>query len=288
MSRIGWIREIWRYPVKGMAGETLAASGIDGDGLVGDRKWAVRETARSEIQSCKRHPSLLMCTARYGEDPVRGSVGHVTIRLPDGDTVGSDSPDIHSRLAQLTGVDVTLEPLRPASDLDFYRRYDAGGDQWLQDLVATFTREPGEPLPDLRQMPAERIEFVTGVPGSFHLVSPLHVLTTASIRQLRAWNGGGDWNTRRFRPNLVIETEPGLDGLVEQEWIGKRLAVADTALDCIDATLRCGAITRAQEGLRFDKSILRTVVRRADQNVGVYCTIPAAGTVSVGDAVMLA
>jgi uncharacterized protein YcbX len=288
MSRIGWIKEIWRYPVKGMAGEMLTSSGIDGDGLTGDRKWAVRETARSEIQSCKRHPSLLMCTARYNEDPQRGTVGQVRIRLPDGDAVHSDSPDVHARLAQLTGVDVTLEPLRPASDIDFYRRYNAGGDQWLKDLVATFTREPGEPLPDLRQMPPEMIEFVTGAPGSFHLVSPLHLITTASIRQLRTWNGDSDWNARRFRPNLVIETEPGLEGLVEQQWIGKRLSVADTALDCIDTTLRCGAITRSQEGLRFDKSILRTVVRQADQNVGVYCRIPSAGTVNVGDAVMLA
>jgi uncharacterized protein YcbX len=86
----------------------------------------------------------------------------------------------------------------------------------------------------------------------------------------------------------VIETEPGLEGLVEQAWIGKQLSVADVALDCVDTTLRCGAITRAQEGLPFDKSILRTVVRQADQNFGVYCTIPEAGIIGVGDAVMLA
>lgn len=148
MLPIGWVKEIWRYPVKGMAGEMLATGSVDGLGIVGDRSWAVRETARREIQSCKRHPNLLLCTASYLEGPTRGPAGQVKIRFPDGDEITSDHPDIDRRLTELTGVDVTLEPLRPASDVDFYRRFNAGGDQWLKDLVATFAREPGEPLPD--------------------------------------------------------------------------------------------------------------------------------------------
>lgn len=287
MPPIGWIKEIWRYPVKGMAGEMLTTAGIDGDGVVGDRNWAVRETARREIQSCKRHPDLLRCTARYLQAPVRGSVGQVVIRFPDGAEAASDDPDIHARLSQLTGVDVTLEPLRPASDADFFRRYNAGGDQWLTDLVATFTREPGEPLPDFSQLPPSVVEFIAA-PGSFHLVAPLHLVTTATLRQLNAWNDGSDWDVRRFRPNLVIETEHGADGLLEQGWIGKRLTISGATFDCVGTTPRCGAITRAQDGLQFDKSMLRTVVQQADQNVGVYCTTASAGSIRVGDALTIA
>jgi uncharacterized protein YcbX len=286
MSPIGWVKEVWRYPVKGMAGERLPRSVIDGHGLVGDRDWAVRETSRREIQSCKRHPSLLQCAARYLREPASGSPGRVSIRLPEGDELEADSSELDARLARLTGVDVTFEARRPAADADFYRRHNAGGDQWLQDLIATFTREPGEPLPDFSQLPPAMVEFVT-TPGSFQLVAPLHVVTTASLRQLTAWNGTSDWNVRRFRPNLVIETEPGLEGLVEQAWIGKRLFIAGAALDCVGATPRCGAITRAQGELRFDAGLLRTVVRQADQNVGVYCTTFEPGTVSVGDALTL-
>ena len=286
MRSVGRVKEIWRYPAKGMAGETLASSGIDGHGIVGDRHWAVRETSRSEIQSCKRRPELLLCTAHHVGDPALRPVGKIRVRFPEGEEFGSDDPDIQRRLTQLTGVEVTFEPLRPASDADFYRRYNASGDQWLVDLKATFAREPGEPLPDFSQLPPEMVEFVAA-PGSFQLVAPLHLVTTSTLRRLLALNGNGDWDLRRFRPNLVIETDPAFEGWLEQEWIGHRLSVADAALDCVGTTPRCGAITRAQAGLKFDRSVLRTVVQQADQNVGVYCTISHPGRISVGDSLMI-
>jgi uncharacterized protein YcbX len=270
-----------------MAGKMLAPSGIDSQGITRDRDLAVRETARRGIQSLKRHPNLLLCTARYLRDPALGAVGQVRIRLPDGDEVASDRPDIHRRLAQLTGVDVTLEPRRPASDTDFYRRYNAGGDQWLKDLLATSARGPGEPLPDCSQLPPSIVEFFA-MPGSFHLVTPLHLVTAATLRQLNAWYSASDWDVRRFRPNLVIETEPGLEGLLEQDWIDKRLSIAGVAVACIGTTPRCGAITRAQDVLRCDKGMLRTIAQQADQTVGAYCTMSAPGVVSVDDAPMIA
>ncbi len=281
MTAIGSVREIWRYPVKGMGGETLSACRVDARGLIGDRQWAIRETARREIQSCKRHPNLLLCTAFYLKDPTSGATGQVQIRLPNGDEVAPDGARIHALLSQLTGVDVTFEPLRPASDTEFYRRYNAGGDQWLKDLAATFAREPGEPLPDFSQLPPSMIEFAAA-PGSFQLVAPLHLITTASLRQLNTWNAASDWDVRRFRPNFVIETAPGFDGLIEQQWIGKRLSLGGATVNCVGATPRCSAITRPQNELRFDKNMLRTVVRQADQNVGVYCTSEE-GNISVGD-----
>ncbi|MDE2253029.1 MAG: hypothetical protein KGL42_01970 [Betaproteobacteria bacterium] len=145
----------------------------------------------------KRHPSLLRCTARYVREPLNGTIGHVRISLADGVEIASDSPDIDVRLALLTGVDVTLERRRPASDTEFYRRYNAGGDQWLQDLIATFAREPGEPLPDFSQLPPSMVEFVAA-PGTFQLVAPIHVVTTATLRQMKAWNAAGDWDVRGF------------------------------------------------------------------------------------------
>jgi hypothetical protein len=131
------------------------------------------------------------------------------------------------------------------------------------------------------------VKFVA-TPGSFHLVSPLHLVTTATLQQLKAWNGASDWDVRRFRPNFVITTERDAEGLIEQEWIGKRLSVAGVALDCVGTTPRCGAITRAQDGLQFDSGMLRTVVRQAEQNVGVYCNALQPGVVSAGGPLMIA
>ena len=68
MTQVGTIREIWRYPVKGMAGEKLDSAYFDENGITGDRRWALRDVARAEIQSCKARPALLQCRAIYRDD----------------------------------------------------------------------------------------------------------------------------------------------------------------------------------------------------------------------------
>jgi uncharacterized protein YcbX len=281
MQQVGTIMEIWRYPVKGMAGERVEDSAIGDKGLQGDRTWALRDTARKEIQSCKFRPDLLRCIAHQ-----RGDSGQVDVTFPDGTVVGGDDPAIHGKLSALTGHASTLEPVRPESDIDFYRRYRMDDHTWLEELKATFIREPGEPLPDFSKAPPSLAEFVSA-PGTFFLVTPLHFLTTSTLAYLKTKNPGADWDARRFRPNFVIEPEPGAEGLVEQAWIGKRLVIGGLEVDCVAATPRCGAVTRAQPAFPADKSVLRTVVKEADQNVGVYGLIARGGRVRAGDPVRI-
>lgn len=281
MEPIGHIREIWRYPVKGMGGERLAQAELGTRGLHGDRIWALRDSTRAEVQSCKTRPDLLRCTARCREP----SGDQVDVVFPDGTTRGSDSADIHQRLSTLVGHASTLEPLRPPSDIDFYRRHHGDGERWRQELEATFAREADEPLPDfLRDVPPEVAEFVAA-PGSFFLVTPLHLVTTSTLRHLQALNPRSDWDARRFRPNFVVETLPTASGLAERAWLGRRLVIGAAHLDCVSTTPRCGAVTRAQAGLVADSTLLRTIVREADQNVGVYATTHAPGVVHQGDVI---
>ena len=42
-------------------------------------------------------------------------------------------------------------------------------------------------------------------------------------------------------------------------------------------------VTREQPGLASDKGVLRTIVREADQNLGVYADVVEPGEVVVGD-----
>jgi uncharacterized protein len=282
MLNVGTIKEIWRYPVKGMAGERLESCALSEKGLKGDRTWALRDEARKEIQSCKFRPELLLCTARG-----RGASGQVDVTFPDGSVLGSDNAEIHSRLSKLTGHASTLEPLRPDSDLDFYRRRKLDDHTWLDELKATFDREAGEPLPDFSQIPPPLVDFVS-IPGTFFLVTPLHVVTTATLAHLKGRNPRADWDVRRFRPNFLIETNSGAEGFLEQDWVGKRLTIGNATIDCAGATPRCGAVTRAQPAFDADKSILRTVVKDADQNVGVYAVIANPGSIRVGEVVYLA
>jgi len=280
LIQVGSIKEIWRYPVKGMAGEQLRECALGEQGIPGDRIWALRDQARAEVQSCKTRPDLLRCVARSRGD------GHVDIALPDGTSVASDDRRVHAALSALVGRDSSLEALRPASDYDFFRRHKRDAHTWIEELAATFERAPGEPLPDLALLPPPLVDCVS-MPGSFFLVTPLHFVTTASLTHLKTLNPASDWDARRFRPNVLIETVPALAGLVEQAWIGRRIVIGSATVDCVGATPRCGAVTRAQAGLATDTSLLRTVVREADQNVGVYGISAAAGTVRVGDAVFI-
>jgi uncharacterized protein YcbX len=284
MAEVGTIKEIWRYPVKGMAGETLESCAVTETGINGDRIWALRDTARKEIQSCKFRPELLLCTAHCRGEPAPGSANNVDVTFPDGSVVGSEAAEVHERLTKLVGHASTLEALRPPSEVDFYKRHKLDDHTWLEELKATFDREPGEPLPDFSQLPPPLIDHVS-VPGTFFLVTPMHVVTTATLAYLKEKNTQADWDRRRFRPNFVIDTGANGKGLVEQDWIGKQIRIGDLTIDCAGATPRCGATTRAQPELKFDKTVLRTVVKEADQNVGVYGMITAGGQIRVGDKV---
>lgn len=284
MITVGHIKEIWRYPVKGMAGESLGSCALGERGVQGDRTWALRDTMRKEVQSCKFRPQLLLCTAN---DRSNGAGARVEVTFPDGSIVASDDERIHDRLSELTGRASTLEALRPQSDRDFYRRHKRDDHTWFEELKATFEREEGEPLPDFSQAPPAFAEFVA-TPGTFFLVTPLHIVTTATLRHLTTLNPGADWDRRRFRPNFLIEPNPDAAGLVEQDWIGKTLKLGNAAVDCAGATLRCGAITRAQPHFAADKTVLRTIVKEADQNVGIYGLVSGSATLHVGDPVYLA
>ena len=48
------VEELWRFPVKSMGGERLEHLEFDVDGVVGDRRFAVRDSETGLIASAKR------------------------------------------------------------------------------------------------------------------------------------------------------------------------------------------------------------------------------------------
>jgi uncharacterized protein YcbX len=286
MVKVGTVKEIWRYPVKGMAGEQLQQCHIGKQGLAGDRIWALRDTLRQEIQSCKFRPELLSCTAKF-RDKYKYSTGdHVDITFPDGKVIGCDERVIDQLLSELTGHKSTLEMLREIEEIDFYRRYKKDNYTWLEELKATFERQDGEPLPNLDNLPQSAKDFVT-VPGTFYLVTPFHFITSSTLTHMRTLNPDLGWAIERFRPNVVIETLPSLDGLIEQEWLGKNLIIGDSTINCNATTPRCGAVTKGQQNLETNTEILRTIVKKTEQNLGAYGAILKSGNLEVGDNVFL-
>jgi MOSC domain-containing protein len=61
------IAELWRYPVKSMAGEPLGRAEVRRDGIVGDRVVHVRD-ARDRVVTARTHPALLGHRSTLGPD----------------------------------------------------------------------------------------------------------------------------------------------------------------------------------------------------------------------------
>ena len=80
---VGHVKEIWRYPVKSMAGGQLKDCRVTERGIPGDRGWALRDEEAKEIRGAKNFPVLMQCSARYLEEPNGGAVPQAEITLPD-------------------------------------------------------------------------------------------------------------------------------------------------------------------------------------------------------------
>jgi uncharacterized protein YcbX len=306
---VGRVREVWRYPVKSMAGERLEHCEVGELGLDGDRGWALRDEEAGEIRGGKKCPALMLCSARYRAEPARGAAPpHADITLPDGSRTATDATDAGERLSELVGRRVTLWPVRAASDRAHYRRSIpfartvgllgrtragrrlaqhalrvSGRDGWLRE---GFGREPGEPLPDFSVFPSTLFEF-TSPPGTYFDAFPLHLLTTASLDALARLNPDSAWDARRFRPNFLVETAEGVEGLAEADWSGRALRLGGLVVKCEVPAPRCSMTIQAQAGLPKDPRVLRTIVREAGQNLGVYASVRSPGRVSDGDEVEL-
>jgi len=287
---VGRVREVWRFPVKSMVGERVPSAIVTAGGIEGDRGWAVRDEEAGQITNAKRITALVQCSARYVEEPGQGP-GVVEVTLPGGEVLRSDRGDPAGLLSAALGKKVSFGPLRPATDLAYYRRGHPEPGDPLEQARQTFALEEGEPMPDFSVMAtlpgmAMLREFATP-PGTHFDVAPLHLVTTASLDALARANPGADADPRRFRANVVIETAAGIEGFTEFGWCERSLAIGDTVVEIKSPTVRCRLPTLPQPGLPEARSIMRALVRESKHSLGVYATVARPGSLRVGDPVVL-
>ncbi len=258
---VGRLRAIWRYPVKSMQGERLAGGEFTPTGVTGDRRFAVIDAATGKVASAKnprKWGGLLACIARLDE------AGQVRITLPDGVEVRGDDPDGDAMLSALLGRPVML------------RTAHAGG-----QIEVTWPEVTGLPLA------GTHTEEVLPV-GSFCDLAPVHLLTTATLEQLKRTHPAGQFEPGRFRPNLLVESSPHTAGFDEDGWVGRTVAVGDTVRLWVTArSSRCVMTTLAQPGLSADAGVLRAVVAANTAHAGVYAEVIRPGEVREGDVLKL-
>jgi uncharacterized protein len=257
---VGHIAELRRYPVKSMRGESLVRAGVGPGGLDGDRRFAVIDTESGRVASAKsprKWASLLDLRAE-----LRGGVLLVT--APNGTEYRSDRDDLDTVLSRLLGRSVRLRGSPPAAV--------AIEIEW----------------PDVPGLSGAGMESVEALPvGGYFDLAPVHVLTTATLRHFRELAPRCDFDPRRFRPNVLIETVPELTGFVESAWVGRALWVGDVRLDVTAGCSRCVMTTLAQPDLAADPEILRAAVAHNAAAVGAYATVPQLGEMGAGFPVWL-
>lgn len=290
MEQVGRIAEIWRYPVKSMAGERVDEVELGTLGMHADRMWAVRDLKLGATTSAKRLPALMFLTARFTGAPPPdagpGNAPEVTIGFPDGTEVSSSDPGVHRKLSGYLDRDVELRPLPPLEAKDQYR----GPLMTKTGLRSVMGLEPDEPLPDLSMFPvrmlAELMRYATPV-GTYADVYPLHLITDQTLRTMAGLAPNSDWDVRRFRPSVLIETSETSDR-PEWGWSGGTLRTTNAELEVLFPTIRCVMPSHEQPELKQDREITRTIAATSRRCLGAYGSIPRAGRIAVGDVLSLA
>jgi class 3 adenylate cyclase/uncharacterized protein YcbX/ribosomal protein L40E len=268
------VDSIWRYPVKSMAGEELAAVKVTRRGLLGDRIYALVDQASNRVATVRTWAAALLShRAQFVTEPeANAPAPDVRITPPSGLTLTTTDPDIHERLSAAFGRKLTLMATAPAGVL---LEFPAG------TLGAAWSSATEGPL------------AMGAPPGAFFDYGCVHLIATSTLEHLQRAYPEGRFDVRRFRPNIVIRSDG--EPFVENSWVGRTLAIGEEVVLRITIPCpRCVNMILPQADLPHDPGILRTIAQLNMQEVGDFGTLPSAGvyadvvkggTIRRGDAV---
>jgi uncharacterized protein YcbX len=118
------------------------------------------------------------------------------------------------------------------------------------------------------------------------VVSVISMATMAGIGR----EAGLDLDRRRFRANIVVETERS-EPFLEDRWVGGTLVFGDAdprpAVRVTMCDERCVMINLDPQTGEQDARVMKTAVRLNRNDAGVYATVARTGTIQVGDRVAL-
>jgi uncharacterized protein YcbX len=72
--------------------------------------------------------------------------------------------------------------------------------------------------------------------GSFFDSAAIHVLTSGTLAHVGKLIGeDAEVDPRRFRPNIVVQTAPGVEGFLEDDWLAGTLEVGEAVriVECV-------------------------------------------------------
>lgn len=290
------VDQLWRFPVKSMLGEQVDALDVTDRGVIGDRAYALIDGDDGKVVSAKnprKWRRVLELTAAFVEPPTAGApIPPVAVTFPDGRAVRSDraGDEVDAELSAFLGRPVHLTSTVPATVTMEETWPDVEGlaPESFIESTRIETEEPAEVVSDITMAMA-------APPGTFFDLATLHLVTTATLRTLTTAHPDGNFDVRRYRPNVLVATDD--DGYVENAWTGKVAALGrgGAAMRVSFPTMRCIMTTLAQSELPNDPSLLRTIARENRLEIGggrwacagVYGDVAGSGRVQVGDPVTI-
>lgn len=250
------VAELWHYPVKSMQGIRVHKLAGSVAGFTLDREWALIDSATGHVLSAKTVPLLL--AAKVTTDPAGNGL---TITLPDGTDHRPTDADIDDVLSAWLGRAVVLR----------HRRAHSGGGYDM-------TFDPPDDSAEQYEIPVEA--------GTFFDLATVHLITTATLEHAKVSAPQLDWDVRRFRPNLVIETNE--EPFVEDRWAGRSITIGSVSIAIEQPTVRCAMPLRAQPGLARSLETYHALQAVHANHLGVYGSIVEPGTITTGEEVRLA
>jgi uncharacterized protein YcbX len=256
------VRELWRYPVKSMQGAPVERVDVGPRGIVGDRAWAVIDVTSGRALSAKTVPQLLDAFAVAVD-------GDVHVELPDGTRVVAGTAEASAAIGTWLERDVELRPSPATEVVSYEMTFDPPNDA------------------------AERFD-IPSPEGTYFDLAGLHLLTTNSLAACARARPEGEWDRRRFRPNVLVAVgDDGDDGddFPEDGWVGRTVDLGAVAADVMMRTVRCAMPLRAQPARDGDGALARdvglydTMNALHENHLGVYASVHRPGVIAVGDAV---
>lgn len=250
------VKELWRYPVKGLKGEYLEQVEVTPNAsFPQDRRFALAHgtsgiTHESPKWALKNEFHMLM---------------HKTDALLSELTPLFDESQGLLTIQRDENVEVTAS-VRDPDGINTINRYfqDFLGETALTGLP-TFVEAKG---------------FYFG-----NLEEPVvSLINLASVRQLSS-DIGEDIDVRRFRGNILIDGVPPWE---ERNWVGRVVSIGDVSFEVIDETIRCGATVVNPSTCEHDLNIPQLLRKNYGHLFcGVYLISKQEGTVSTGDPVII-
>jgi uncharacterized protein YcbX len=122
--------------------------------------------------------------------------------------------------------------------------------------------------------------------------SPISVISLGTVGGVERESGRGEGlcDLRRFRPNVVLETNSA-EPFEEDRWVGRTLMFGEAnsgpAVRITMKDERCVMVNFDPDTAARDSEVMKTVVRLNENYAGVYGTVVRAGELRVGQVVTL-